>query len=155
MAVVLLVLGSTLYNIQKVNGDYYYEKSQTRIAETETVESARGNILDSSGRTMVSNSTIYQVTLNTSLMGKEAERNATILSLIRLAQDSGVEWNDTLPITMETPFSFTTDHPYTTTSTDQDGVTTVSLTRLGKLAVKMKWIQDPTKEPVSKSSRCC
>ena len=25
MAVVLLVLGSTLYNIQKVNGDYYYE----------------------------------------------------------------------------------------------------------------------------------
>ena len=90
MAVVLLVLGSTLYNIQKVNGDYYYEKSQTRIAETETVESARGNILDSSGRTMVSNSTIYQVTLDTSLMGKEAERNATILSLIRLAQDSGV-----------------------------------------------------------------
>ena len=153
MAVVLLVLGSTLYNIQKVNGDYYYEKSQTRIAETETVESARGNILDSSGRTMVSNSTIYQVTLNTSLMGKEAERNATILSLIRLAQDSGVEWNDTLPITMEVPFSFTTDHPYTTASTDQDGVTTVSLTRLGKLAVKMKWIQDPTKEPASKSSQ--
>lgn len=153
MAVVLLVLGSTLYNIQKVNGDYYYEKSQTRIAETEIVESARGNILDSSGRTLVSNRTIYQVTLNTSLMGKDTERNATILSLIRLAQDSGVEWNDTLPITTEAPFSFTTDHPYTTATTDQDGVTTVSLTRLGKLAVKMKWIQDPTKEHTAKSSQ--
>ena len=153
LAAVLLVMGGTLYNVQVVNGDDYYQRSQTRIAETETVRSDRGDILDSSGQVLASNRTTYQVTLSTSLMGDEEARSATLLSLIQVARASGVTWTDTLPITKAAPFRFTTDSPYTTTSTDEDGVTTTSLTRLGKLAVAMKWIQDPTKEPVLKTTQ--
>ena len=153
LAAVLLVMGGTLYNVQVVNGDDYYQRSQTRIAETETVRSDRGDILDSSGQVLASNRTTYQVTLSTSLMGDEEARSATLLSLIQVARASGVTWTDTLPITKAAPFRFTTDSPYTTTSTDEDGATTTSLTRLGKLAVAMKWIQDPTKEPVLKTTQ--
>ena len=153
LAAVLLVMGGTLYNVQVVNGDDYYQRSQTRIAETETVRSDRGDILDSSGQVLASNRTTYQVTLSTSLMGDEEARSATLLSLIQVARASGVMWTDTLPITKAAPFRFTTDSPYTTTSTDEDGATTTSLTRLGKLAVSMKWIQDPTKEPVLKTTQ--
>ena len=153
LAAVLLIMGGTLYNVQVVNGDDYYQRSQTRIAETETVKSDRGDILDSTGQVLVSNRTTYQVTLNTSLMGDGETRSATLLSLIRAARTSGVAWTDTLPITKVSPFRFTTDSPYTTTSTDEDGVATTSLTRLGKLAVAMKWIQDPTKEPVLKTTQ--
>ena len=153
LAAVLLIMGGPLYNVQVVNGDDYYQRSQTRIAETETVKSDRGDILDSTGQVLVSNRTTYQVTLNTSLMGDTDSRSATLLSLIQVARSSDVAWTDTLPITKAAPFRFTTDSPYTTTSTDKDGVTTTSLTRLGKLAVTMKWIQDPTKEPVLKTTQ--
>ena len=153
LAAVLLVMGGTLYNVQVVNGDDYYKRSQTRIAETETVKSDRGDILDSTGQVLASNRTTYQVTLNTSLMGDEDSRSATLLSLIQVARSSGVEWTDTLPITKAAPFRFTSDSPYTTASTDEDGAVTTSLTRLGKLAVSMKWIQDPTKEPVLKTTQ--
>ena len=57
-------------------------------------------------------------------------------------------WNDTLPISSQPPFAFTTATPYFTLSTDEKTDETVrSLTRLGQLAVKMKWLKDdPSKK---------
>ena len=62
-------LGSELYDLQVNNGAELRRKSQYKIAETETVEAARGQILDRNGKVLVSNKVIYQVTLNTKLMG--------------------------------------------------------------------------------------
>ena len=45
------------------------------------------------------------------------------------------------------PFTFTTDNPYYALTDNEDGTQSRTLTRLGKLCVKMKWIQDPTKDP--------
>ena len=150
LAIVLTSLGATLYDLQINNGEEYYAQSQRKIAETETVEAGRGQILDRNGRVLVSDKAVYQVKLNTSLMGGTQERNATLLSLVQAAREAGVEWSDTLPISDRAPFAFTTDHPYYTVTENEDGTQTRSLTRLGKLAVAMKWIQDPTKEPVLK-----
>ncbi|MBR4098615.1 MAG: penicillin-binding protein [Clostridium sp.] len=138
---------STLYDIQVVNGEHYYQLSQQRIAETETVEADRGNILDSYGRVLVSNRTVYQVTLDTSLMGEAQPRNEILLSLLTTAREREVEWPDTLPITQNLPFRFTTDTPYFTEDVDENGNTNRNLTKLGKLCVLMKWIEDPTEEP--------
>ena len=71
IAVLVLLMGcmgATMYNLQIVRGDEFFARSQVTIAETETVESDRGDILDRNGRVLVSNQTVYQVVLDTSLM---------------------------------------------------------------------------------------
>ena len=142
LAVILFGLGSSLYDAQMIHGAEYLARSQNSIAETQTVEAARGDILDRYGRVLVSNRVTYQVGLNTDAM--EKNRNDILLALIRIARDAGVEWEDTLPITAQPPFRYTTDTPFQYPTTDEEGSPTTSLTRLGRLAVKMKWIDDPT-----------
>ena len=142
LAVILFWLGSSLYDAQMIHGAEYLARSQNSIAETQTVEAARGDILDRYGRVLVSNRVTYQVALNTDAM--EKNRNDILLALIRIARDAGVEWEDTLPITAQPPFRYTTDTPFQYPTTDEEGSPTTSLTRLGRLAVKMKWIDDPT-----------
>ena len=65
-ALMLTGMGATLYDLQVVNGRDYYEQSQRKIAETETVEAARGSLLDRYGRELVTNRTSYNVALETS-----------------------------------------------------------------------------------------
>ena len=142
LAVILFGLGSSLYDAQMIHGAEYLARSQNSIAETQTVEAARGDILDRYGRVLVSNRVTYQVALNTDAM--EKNRNDILLALIRIARDAGVEWEDTLPITAQPPFRYTTDTHFQYPTTDEEGSPTTSLTRLGRLAVKMKWIDDPT-----------
>ena len=142
LAVILFGLGSSLYDAQMIHGAEYLARSQNSIAETQTVEAARGDILDRYGRVLVSNRVTYQVALNTDAM--EKNRNDILLALIRIARDAGVEWEETLPITAQPPFRYTTDTPFQYPTTDEEGNPTTSLTRLGRLAVKMKWIDDPT-----------
>ena len=142
LAVILFGLGSSLYDAQMIHGAEYLARSQNSIAETQTVEAARGDILDRYGRVLVSNRVTYQVALNTDAM--EKNRNDILLALIRIARDAGVEWEDTLPITAQPPFRYTTDTPFQYPTTDEEGSPTTSHTRLGRLAVKMKWIDDPT-----------
>ena len=149
LSLVFLSLGATLYDLQINNGETYYNQSQYKIAETQTVEAARGQILDRNGRVLVSNRAVYQVTLDLNHMEETPEeRNATILALIGAARENGVEWTDTLPISTEEPFVFTTENPYYTVSTDEEGNQTKTLTKLGRLALTMKWLEeDPTKDP--------
>ena len=86
MCALLLIFFGVLYNLQKVNGAYYLEQSNRKIANKETVEAARGELLDRYGRVLVSNRATYQVTLDTSLMGKEEERNPNLLELIAVCR---------------------------------------------------------------------
>ena len=147
LAALVGVFCFVLYDLQVVHGADYLERSQYKIAQTETVDASRGEILDSLGRVLVSNRVSYQVTLAPSLMGTAAERNATLKDLLELCREQGVAWSDTLPITAREPFSYTTAEPFYTTSTDEEGVETRSLTYLGHLAVKLKWLSgDPTAE---------
>ena len=157
LALMVAGMGATLYDLQINNGADYYEQSQRRVAETQTVESARGQILDRNGQVLVSNRVVYQVTLDTSLMKDEdkdavttagSRRNDTILALIEAARAEGVEWTDSLPISKTEPFTFTTDTPYYTTSVDEEGETVHTLTRLGRLALELGWLEeDPTLDP--------
>ena len=81
--ILVLIIGvftAVLHNLQIVHGADYRERSVRNITKTETVEAARGQILDRYGRVLVSNRTVYQVTLDTSIMGEEAERNPNLLA---------------------------------------------------------------------------
>ena len=145
LALMVATMGVTLYDLQINNGDELRRKTQQKIAESQTVPAARGEILDRYGRVLVSNKVVYQVTLDTKRMGDQ--RCETILELIRIARAEGVEWADSLPISQTAPFTFTTSLPYYTIVRDEAGNASQRLTYLGRLAVKQKWVDDPTAEP--------
>ena len=145
LALMVTGMGSALYDLQINNGESYSRLTEKKIAETQSVPAARGNLYDRNGQVLVSNRVIYEVTLDAGLM-KEEERCRILLSLIEAARTEGVEWTDNLPITRTAPFRFTTDDPYYAVSRDEDGREVKTLTRLGRLAVKMGWVDDPTKE---------
>lgn len=139
-----------LYDLQVVHGAEYLERSQRKIAQTETVDAARGEILDTLGRVLVSNKNSYQATLDLSLMGNAAQRNATLRELLELCREQNVTWTDTLSITAQEPFTYTTESPFYTVSADEEGTETKTLTQLGKLAVLLKWLDD---DPTEKDAK--
>ncbi len=138
VAVLLAVFTGTLWDLQVTNAAYYKGISTRKIANLEAVEAARGGIVDRYGRALVSNRAVYQVTLDTSLMGKEAQRNANLLELIAICREQGVSWSDTLAVSEQAPFTFTTSTPYSyqvKSGGEEGGEETVSTvrTRLGRL----------------------
>ena len=119
LAVLLLVFAGALYSLQILHWEEYRAASTVKIANVETVEAARGEIVDRYGRSLVGNRATYEITLNTSIMGKEAERNAILLELIHICQDNGITWTDTLSISKDAPFTYTSDSPLV--YTDKEG----------------------------------
>lgn len=153
LAILMTFLCSNLYSIQYINGADYANQSVARSYENQTVSASRGLLLDRNGQVLVSNEISYQVTLLLSYLGEnEEERCANLLALIQVCREEGVTWADTLPITTTAPFSYTTEDPFYSVSTDEngnpeygeDGELVYDMTRLGRLAVYMGWIEDPT-----------
>ncbi len=153
LAILMTFLCSNLYSIQYINGADYANQSVARSYENQTVSASRGLLLDRNGQVLVSNEISYQVTLLLSYLGEnEEERCANLLALIQVCREEGVTWADTLPITTTAPFSYTTENPFYSVSTDEngnpkyneDGELAYDMTRLGRLAVYMGWIEDPT-----------
>ncbi len=138
LVVIFLVFAWALFDLQVVNGSYYLEQSTRKIANTETVQAARGEILDRYGRVLVSNRATYQVTLDTKLMGNTQNRNDTILDLLEICREQGTGWNDSLPVTVEGPFSYTSDSPYENVTVGEDGTKTRSSTQLARLIEVLK-----------------
>ena len=138
LGVILAVFVLALYDLQVVQGAYYREQSTRKIANTETVQAARGEILDRYGRPLVTNRASYQVTLDASLMGDTQKRNSTLLSLLEVCGEQGQEWNDSLPITAAPPFRFTTDEPFQTQWETGEGEVKTADTRLFQLAKTLR-----------------
>lgn len=126
LAVFLVGFCWVLYDLQIVNGAEYLERSQRKIANSETVEAARGEILDRYGRVLVSNRTSYVVKLDTGLM--EDSINETLITLLEICREEGVAWSDTLPISTQAPFSYTLE-----------GAGSTARNRFISLVSKMKW----------------
>lgn len=119
-----------LYQSQIVNGDSYRTKATTTIAQTETVDASRGEILDCYGRSLVSNVTSYNVTLDASALKKADDQVAVLRQLLKISAEEGVVWTDTLPLSAAAPYSYTFDE---TTSSGR-----AVKTRLQKLLAKLE-----------------
>ena len=129
LAVILAVFVGVLYNLQIVHVEDYRAMSVVKIDNRVTVEGARGELLDRYGRELVTNRAVYRITLNTRLMGDEAERNPNLMELITICRDNGLSWSDSLPISTTAPFTYTTDTPL---AYELEGGG-VAFTRLGRL----------------------
>lgn len=104
---ILLLFCSQLFYLQVIKGEAYLAQSVRKIAKTEAVEAARGQILDCNGLPLASNRICWQISLDFSQM--DQDRDKTLSTLITLFRSSGLLWTDTLPISQDSPFLYTKD----------------------------------------------
>lgn len=96
LVLVLLGMGSyliyTIFQLQIVNGEEYFDNFQLRITKTRTIEATRGNIYASNGELLAYNELAYSVTIEDvyeSGREKNANLNDTIYRLIQMIEQNG------------------------------------------------------------------
>ena len=94
----LLLFGAVLYDAQILHGSENRARSISSNATSEVVSASRGIITDRNGKVLVSNRLAYTLVFDRSGFTDDASLNDAILRLIRLCQETGTAWNDTLPI---------------------------------------------------------
>ena len=97
-AAFLLLFGAVLYDAQILHGSENRARSISSNATSEVVPASRGIITDRNGKVLVSNRLAYPLVFDRSGFTDDAALNDAILRLIRLCQETGTGWNDTLPI---------------------------------------------------------
>lgn len=110
---VLLVLATAIFcsmrllKIQVVESDSYTKREVVTTTYTQKIPATRGEIVDAQGNAMVSNYVCYAVVIDDkNFPTAPADGNAVLLKLVQILQEAGIEWVDTLPITMEAPYAF-------------------------------------------------
>ena len=94
----LLLFGAVLYDAQILHGSENRARSISSNATSEVVPASRGIITDRNGKVLVSNRLAYTLVFDRSGFTDDASLNDAILRLIRLCQETGTAWNDTVPI---------------------------------------------------------
>lgn len=94
----LLLFGAVLYDAQILHGSENRARSISSNATSEVVPASRGIVTDRNGKVLVSNRLAYTLVFDRSGFTDDASLNDAILRLIRLCQETGTAWNDTLPI---------------------------------------------------------
>ena len=103
---VALLYSAILYNVQVTNHEEYLASSVRSITRSEKVTASRGIVTDRNGRTLVSNSSAYNLTFDKSLLRSGDDENEAILRLLELCESRDVEWADSLPLSFTTPVSY-------------------------------------------------
>lgn len=97
--------------LQLIRGDEFVEQATNTTEYRFTVAAARGDIVDSYGRRIATNTTYHNVVLNKLLMGDQ-DLNDALEEIIGILQDAGEPWNDSLPVSQPDAaghYTFTTD----------------------------------------------
>lgn len=110
LCVVLVVfvglIALRLADLQLVNGATYRQQAQRTIVRTYSQPAARGEILDRYGRPLISNALGFSITFDYFAWDEETQ-NETILRLCEIAEEAGLEYHDSLPVSAAAPFSYT------------------------------------------------
>ncbi len=109
IVIVLLALAVYLvflYQLQIIEGEEYYNRSNEVSTSESPITAARGNILDRYGRIMVSNKECYNLEIDIDKLFANDDPNAVILELVEMVQGFGDDYIDDLPITMTPPFEY-------------------------------------------------
>ncbi len=112
MLALVVVSVVTLYKLQIVEGQAYYEESRNSIVTTARVSAARGSLMDRYGRVLAESRVCNDLVIDTEDLFREddpdwTEANAAILLLANTVTSFGETYTDTLPVTMSPPFEYT------------------------------------------------
>lgn len=110
IAVVLLAMSMcavALMKMQIVDGEKYLEQAKSTRTVTQDISAPRGEIVDAAGKSVVSNKVGYNVILEKAFISSDTQEiNRIILRIAEILEEDGVKWNDSLPISENTPYSF-------------------------------------------------
>ena len=104
LAVFTIVFVARLFSLQIVHGDEYKEKAENRLVRAYPIKAPRGEMLDRFGRPMVTNKMGYYIQIQ-NVNSSNKELNATILHLIEICENGGIEYIDEFPVTA-LPYKF-------------------------------------------------
>lgn len=109
LAITMVIGIGRLYSLQVVHGEEYLRKSESKLTRSVTLSAPRGEILDRSGRTMVSNRTSFMIEFDAVSWRKvESPKRAELIwELIALCNANGQKHIDTLPVSESEPFTYT------------------------------------------------
>ncbi|MCL2018663.1 MAG: penicillin-binding transpeptidase domain-containing protein [Oscillospiraceae bacterium] len=106
---VMIVFGflglTRLMKIQIVDGAYYAGLAERSFTATQSIQAARGQIVDSEGRLLNTNNIVYKVIVQRAFLPIGGE-NEVIRRTLLILDENNETWLDSVPITMTAPFSF-------------------------------------------------
>ncbi len=113
LAALPLLLGSvcilTLYNLQILNRDKFMSEAHDVHRVFTSVAAARGDITDRKGRLLATTADSRCITLDRVLLTSSPDPNGSLLELIDCVGGYGVPYTDTLPVSLNAPFEYTSD----------------------------------------------
>lgn len=108
MAVIFGLFSLRLFHVQVIQGDEYADLAEAGTKTTISISASRGEILDRNQIPLVSNRTSYAVVLDYNYFPTNnlKEQNDCLLLLVKMLESQQEEWNDTLPISLSSPYTF-------------------------------------------------
>lgn len=98
-----------LLKLQIVDGAEYLALAETSYTSEHEVIATRGQIFDRNGIVLTSNKTVYKVIIQKAFLIKGTE-NEVLNRTAAVLQSNNEEWNDSVPISYNKPYVFTTDN---------------------------------------------
>lgn len=104
----LVFAGIKLMKIQLVDSETYLTSYNSYQTVEQTLTSFRGEIVDINGENIVSNKLGFDVIVDKSTFPSDlSQGNDILLQTVELVKQYGSNWEDTLPISMSEPYTFT------------------------------------------------
>ena len=103
--VIICLYAGRLYTLQIIETDGNTDNTTTYTTITR-VKAARGDILDRNGNILVGNRASYDLVFNHYVITSSNNTNESLIKLIQMCRDLGVETEDHLPITLNRPYAY-------------------------------------------------
>ena len=98
-----------LLKLQVVDGAKYLALAETSYTSEHEVIATRGQIFSNNGTVLTSNRTVYKVIIQKAFLVKGTE-NEVLNRATTILTANDEKWNDSVPISYETPYRFTTEN---------------------------------------------
>ena len=108
LIIAILLFSVRAYSIQIANAEKYTDKNDGAASLlTSVLKAPRGEILDCYGRRIAINRDGYNIVFNKAYIGDNL--NDVILTLVKLMEEHGAEYNDLLPMAKTAPYDYLQD----------------------------------------------
>lgn len=109
IAVMAGIFGVRLYDVQVTQASQVDHTPSGSHTYRTRVTAARGEILDRNGKVLIGNRASYNLALIYAIVFSAENPNENLRKLTNLCNELGLEMTDHFPVTMEKPYTYTTD----------------------------------------------